>query len=435
VLADLRENGPAAHQRLFERHGDVVRLQVGPFVTHFLFHPDDVKHVLQDAHRLYCKQTYGGRRARALLGDGLFNSEGERWSRQRRLTQAALVSRDHPRVLAITAAALLEAMQRWRAVAVRGQDLDFDEELLAVTFAVIARVLMDGKLSNDEVAELRCPFDSALKEVMGLESLGAPRALEQDPEAEIFRRSLARLHELVLGLIAERRAGLREQDIMTRLIEAGAQERNGFDDEELRDQIKTLLLSGHETTARSASFALLASVAGGTIVERLRDEAQRVLGGPGSLLEKVDQLVYTEAFVQEVLRLEPPVWSIERKALSDDVVRGYSIPAGSSIVLSPIVTHRHPAFWDEPSAFRPERFLEAGCPRHRLAYFPFGGGARSCVGGNVAIIQLKLMLAAIFREFTFELAPGFTPQPAFSLVARFAQGLRLRPLLHSPGAS
>lgn len=426
VLSELRRDAPAVHLELFQRYGEVVRLQAGPFVTHFLFHPDDVKHVLQDAHRRYSKQTYGGRRAHAILGDGLFMTEGERWARQRRLIQAAFVSRDFPRLLAITREAMDDGLARWLRAAEDGQTVEFDDELSNLAFLIIVRVLMSGDFDAEQAAELRGPFEAASREALRVQSMGAPSALERDPGAEAFRRSLERVHEVVMRVIAERRK-VTEQDIVTRLIEAGADEQHGFDDQELRDQIKTLLFAGHETSARTAALGLLAAAQAPRYAEQLRDEARAVLDGPGSLLDKVSRLTFTDAFVKEVLRVHSPIWSLERKALTDDEVRGYPIPAGSSVVMSQAVTHFHPEFWERPRDFWPERFLSPDCPRHRLAYFPFGGGPRLCVGNNMAGLQLKLMMACFFKELTVELSPGFTPQFDLALLRRFATGLELRP--------
>ncbi|HVJ20481.1 MAG TPA: cytochrome P450, partial [Polyangiaceae bacterium] len=318
-------------------------------------------------------------------------------------------------------------LERWRELAARSESMDVETELSDLTFLVIGRVLMNGELDAAQAAELRCPFDIAANEAPRLQTLGSPELVDRDPAAEEFRRSLALVHEIVRDFVARRRANPGEPDILSRLIEAGADENTGFDDDELRDQIKTLFYAGHETTARSASFALLTASQRPDVSRKLHEDAAG-LDAPGSLLERLARLRYTDAFVKEVLRLCPPLWSLERRALVDDSVRGYRIPEGSSVVLSLAVTHEHPEFWDDPAEFRPERFLSENCPRHRLAYFPFGGGARLCVGNHMAMLQLKLMMAMVYRELHFELAPGFTPEITPDLLYRFKAGLVMRPL-------
>jgi cytochrome P450 len=202
-------------------------------------------------------------------------------------------------------------------------------------------------------------------------------------------------------------------------------------DVQLRDEVMTLLLAGHETTAGALAWAVVLLSRHPDVARRLAAEAREACPDgrlPG--VEELPRLSYTRRVVDEVLRLYPPAWIFSRAAAAPDTVGGYPLEAGSLVLLSPWVTHRHPALWENPEGFDPERFLpERERERPRFAYFPFGGGPRLCIGNQFALMELVLVLATLAPRVRLELAPGhpFAPGPAITLRPRPGVWVRAKP--------
>jgi cytochrome P450 len=210
----------------------------------------------------------------------------------------------------------------------------------------------------------------------------------------------------VYSIIAERRRGGGvEEDLLALLMEARDEETGAaMDDRQLRDEVITLFLAGHETTANALSWALYLLATHPDVEERLRAELDEVLdagGGPRvPTLEDLPRLTYTKTVVDETLRLYPPAWITNRQAIADDEILGHRIWAGSYVTLSPYVLHRHPGYWDRPEEFDPGRFTpERSAGRPRFAYFPFGGGPRQCIGQSMALVEAQLVLATVLGRY------------------------------------
>jgi cytochrome P450 len=195
-------------------------------------------------------------------------------------------------------------------------------------------------------------------------------------------------------------------------------------DLQLRDEVMTLLLAGHETSASGLAWAVVLLSRHPEVRRRLAGEAREVCGADGTRLpgvEDLPRLAYTRRVVDEVLRLYPPAWVFSRAALGPDTVSGYALPTRSLILLSPYVTHRHPGLWENPEGFDPDRFLpEREKERPRFAYFPFGGGPRLCIGNQFALMEMVLVLATLASRVRLDLAPGFPlhANPAITLRPR-----------------
>jgi cytochrome P450 len=198
----------------------------------------------------------------------------------------------------------------------------------------------------------------------------------------------------------------------------------GMNDQQVRDEVMTLLIAGYETvsTALVWTWYLLSQYP--EVEHRLHSELDIVLGGHQPTVEYLADLSYTRMVIEEALRLYPPAWIFGRKAIADDEIGGYSIPANSIIVLSPYITHRHPAFWENPEVFDPERFLpKRSADRPHFAYFPFGGGPRMCIGNNFALMEMQLILATVVQRYKLRLVPGHPAKPEAFLSLRPRYGL------------
>jgi cytochrome P450 len=214
-------------------------------------------------------------------------------------------------------------------------------------------------------------------------------------------------------------------DLLSMLLLARDEEMGqGMDDQQVRDEVITLLIAGHETvsTALTWTWDLLSQYP--HVERQLHTELDNVLGGHLPKVEHLAKLSYTRMVLEEALRLYPPAWIFGRKAIADDEIGGYSIPANSIIVLSPYITHRHPAFWGNPEVFDPERFIpKRSTDRPHFAYFPFGGGPRMCIGNNFALMEMQLILATVAQRYKLRLVPGHPVEPEACLSLRPRYGL------------
>jgi cytochrome P450 len=195
----------------------------------------------------------------------------------------------------------------------------------------------------------------------------------------------------------------------------------------LQDEVLTLLLAGHETTASTLSWTWYLIDRHPEVAERMRAEAIAVLGDRTPRFEDLHALTYTGMVIQEAMRMYPPVWALTRRALRADEVGGYRVPAGADVMISPYTLHRNPAFWPDPQRFDPQRFEPTGAvaAAHRYAYIPFGAGPRVCVGSHLGTLEATLVAAMVARRFRLELPPGQQAQPEAMLSLRVRGGLKM----------
>jgi cytochrome P450 len=243
------------------------------------------------------------------------------------------------------------------------------------------------------------------------------------------RRALRTLDEVVFGILRDRRRGASEGgDLLSTLVELRDEETGeGMSDRQLRDEVMTLLLAGHETTANALAWTWHLLGRHPAAAERLRAELAAVLGRRMPTVADLPQLPWTRMVLEEAMRLYPPAWLISRAAMEDDVIGGYHVPRGATVILSPWVTHRHPDLWDDPERFDPERFAPARvAARPRFAYFPFGGGPRLCIGSGFAMTEAQLVLASVASRYRLEPVPGHEPRLEPLVTLRPRDGLPMR---------
>jgi cytochrome P450 len=406
-------------------HGDVVLLRLGHLRVWFLFHPDHVRHVLQENHQNYVKGRLVAR-TRVLIGDGLFTSEGGSWLRQRRLAQPAFHRARIAALVGPIVDATAERLAGWDAAAARGAVVDVAAGMSALTLTIVGRALFGHDLGA-RAAEAGRALQAALAFTAArtLSYVALPLALPT-PRHRAFRAAVRVLDDVVFGLIdARRSAGEAREDLLGLLMAA----RDGETGEaltpgQLRDQVMTFVLAGHETTAVALAWTcwLLARHPG--VAAAVAAEVRDVLGGRRPAFDDVARLRLTRMAIEEAMRLYPPVWGIGRQAIGEDRIGGHRLPAGAVVNVSPWVTHRHPAFWPEPERFEPARFApDAVASRPRFAYFPFGGGPRQCIGESFALLEAQLVLAMVVQRFHLALLPGHTVEPEVHLTLRPRGGL------------
>lgn len=410
-------------------HGDFVRVTAGPppvrAVVHFAFHPDAVQQVLAGKGDNYYKGTVVYREIADLLGEGLLTSEGEVWKRQKRLVQPLFT---HKRVAAYVPMMAAEAtglVGRW---ADRSEStVDLHEEMTALTLRVVGRAVFGTEVDHMiPVLRRTVPYLSERAVQRGLSPVRVPASWPTPGNRQAIRDKAA-MYGLVDDLIADRRSNPREGEDLVNLL-LGAQDPEGgqgLTDGEVRDQALIFLLAGHETTSTALTFAFHLLGHHPKVQQRLQEEVAAVAGDRPLRLDDVRALSYCTMVLKETMRLYPSAHAIGRMNHRDDVIGGYPIPAGSTVVVSPWATHRHPRIWDNPATFDPERFtLQREAARHRYAYFPFGGGPRACIGQYFSMLEAVVVLAEVMRAFNVRTQPdavplvtGITMRPACAVPA------------------
>ena len=350
---------------------------------------------------------------RRLFGNGLLTSEGEFWMRQRRLSQPAF-HRDRIASYAGTIVQFTEEMLAgWRT----GKTRNVHEEIMKMTTRVVTRTLFDSGVPPeiDEMGEA----SAVVMRRFSTQWNGLRMLLNLLPTAESrrFKQVMGRLDDYILGLIRKRRASGRDHgDLLSMLLLARDDDGSGMSDEQLRDELKTLMVAGLDTTALALSWALYLLALHPDKDAKLYEEVASVSGGGRLTFADLARLKYTEAVIKESMRLYPPAWVIGREAIEDTELGGYAIKRGTSVLVSQWIRHRHPQYFPEPAKFEPERWLkELNLPK--MAYFPFGGGPRICIGSSFAMMEATLGLATIIQRFKLTAAADYkvTPFPSITL--------------------
>ena len=416
---------------LFERthatHGDVALFRFGPVRYVLLNDPDAIQHVFVTNHRNYVKsRSYRG--LELVLGQGLVTSEGELWRRQRKLSQPAFHHQRLATLVDAMARCTNEMLEDWSNRAA-DRELDVHGEMMRLTLRIVGHTLFSTELAGD-ANELGPALTVALVRAnKQAEAIVPMPTWLPTPLNFRFHRAMRVLDATVHRIIAERRAsGGDRGDLLSMLMSATDEGgTGGMSDAQLRDEVMTLFLAGHETiaTAMSWTWSLLSrhpEVAG-----LVREEARSVLGGRAPRVEDLPRLVYTGWVVDECMRLFPPVWVIERSAIEGDVVAGYEIPPRWIVAASPWTLHRHPGLWEDPQRFWPERFAaERSETRPKHAYLPFGAGPRICIGNHFAKMEAKVILATVAQRFAVEVPDTPRPEPGVTLRPRGGMRGRLQ---------
>lgn len=382
-------------------YGDVIRIRIGPLTYYGLAHPDHLQHVLQENNRNYVKGPIIAR-TRILIGDGLFTSEGDFWRRQRRLAQPAFHRQRIGGFAETMTRTTQEMLDAWSGVAASGDAFDLADEMSRLTLRIVGRTLFSLDL-QESAATVGNALVDALDVVTQRAFTLLPLPLRVPTAANRrFLRARRDLDEVVLRIIAERRrTGHDGGDLLSMLLDARDPDTGeGMTDRQLRDEVMTFVLAGHETTAVALSWTWYLLGRHPEIEQRLRDEIASAVGqrtpNPGDL----PALRYVRMVVDEAMRLYPPVWAIGRQPLGDDQVGPFRIKAGAPVNLAVWVTHRHPDFWPDPERFDPERFApERTASRHRFAYLPFSGGPRLCIGNEFALMELVLVVTMMAQRY------------------------------------
>jgi len=391
------------------RYGDVVAFRFGTMRFYFISHPEDVRHVLLANQKNYSRQTPGYAALRIALGNGLVTSDGDFWLRQRRIAQPAFHRQRVAGFAAVMVDAAHETLKRWQAELKPGQPIDVAAEMMRLTLKIVGLTLMSTDVSADS-SEVGQAMIVALHELQS--RIYAPYLHLPMKVPTIANRRLSAavktIDRVVRDMIAQRRqAADKGSDFLGMLMEARDEETGEtMNDAQLRDELLTLFVAGHETTANALAWTFYLLSVNPAVRTRLEMEIEEVLGKRAPGFADLAALTYTRMVVCESLRLYPAAWVLSRGAIADDEIGGYPIEAGSVIFMSPYVTQRRDDFWSNPEGFDPERFSPEAKPPARFAYFPFGGGGHQCIGNEFAMMEAQLILVALLQRCRLNLVSG-----------------------------
>lgn len=433
VAARFRRDPLAFMTGMARQYGDLATLPGAWYRPIFLVHDPALIHQVLVKHAdRFIKPPPLNRVLMSTFGNGIFFSEGDVWRRQRRLAQPAF---HHQRIGAYADRMVAQTQQMlstWRD----GQHVNIDQAMRALTLQIVVDAVFHANVRAETARAGQAMADAGA--ALAEQTFNPLKAILPDwlplPFLRRKRQAAAVLDEIVHGMIAERRQSGRDTGDLISMFLLSEDEETGerMSDRQVRDEVATLFIAGHETTALTLSWAWVLLARHPEVEARLHAEVDRVLQDQPPSLADLPNLAYTEMIVKETLRLYPPAWMILRQAIDDVELGGYRVQKGEIVMISPYIVQRSPLYYDEPEVFRPERFapdasgqsLEKRLPR--FAYFPFGGGPRICIGNGFAMLEATLALATVAQSFRLELLSGQPVEPAALLTLTFKNSVPMQ---------
>jgi cytochrome P450 len=423
-LADLGSDPLGFLTHCAQNYGDIVPLRLGLTSACLLTHPDYIEQVLADRQNFI--KSPGFRVLKTLLGEGLLTNEGESWLRQRRLAQPVF----HQKKISSYGAVMVEYTEHMLDTWQDGETRDIHADMMRLTLSIVMKTLFNSNVDAGEAQTVAHALDVAMNWFESKRSQGFlvwewfPR-----PENINYRQAIAQMDETIYSIIKQRRNSNEDPgDLLSMLMSARDEEDDRqMSDKQLRDELATLMLAGHETTANALSWTWMLLSQHSEVRTKLQAELSQVLGERPPTTEDIPQLSYTEKVIKESMRLYPPVSIFGREAASETQIGDITLPKGCVILISQWVLHRNPRYFDNPEAFQPKRWendLEKALPRG--VYIPFGDGPRVCIGKGFALMEAVLLLATISQRFEIDLISNapIVPQPSITL--RPEQGISVR---------
>ena len=390
-----------------QTYGDVTRFRVGPSYWYLVTHPEDIHDMMTKRGHIFLKPQIAKRLWDKFLGDGLLTTEGPVWERQSRLVRPAFRrSRIHgfgTDMVEFTH----RLLDRWED----GARVDMAEAMTGLTLEIVAKTLFDADVhyGTSTVAKAMVVLQKEMLDHIYM-PLPVPRWWPSEGNRRKLR-AIADIEQIVQDVIAERRtSGEDRGDLLSMLLQAD-ESGDRLSDREIRDQAMTLFFAGHETTANALAWAWMLLAQHPQVTERLQADLEVVTGGERITVKHLADLPYLEWTVKECMRLRPSVWVFIKQATEDVAIRGFSIPKGVPILISPYVTQLDERWFPSPLTFLPERFSpERITEIPRGAYVPFSGGKRVCLGQGFAVMEMKLIIASMLQRLRPRLAPGYVPR-------------------------
>ena len=425
AFSAIRGNPLSYLAGVWREHGDVVQFPIPRPPIYLVNDPDAVRRVLVEQARTYGKSTIQYRALSLVTGEGLLTSDADVWRRQRRMVQPAFHQETLAQLTDYVERSSSSVLADWERAGT-GAMVDIDVAMMHATLEVVGHALFGSDLSQDASALADATLDA-------LDVVIARARVPITPPGWIPTRANRRLaaannvfDSAVRRMIAERaQAKVRTHDMLDMLMEVRDEHGQGLSGEEIRNQMVTFIVAGHETVASALTWAWALLAAHPQEQESLHEELSQIVQDAPLTIDDYPRLVRTRAVFDEALRLYPPAWLITRKALASGELAGRRVPAGSLVIMSPWLLHRHPSLWRAPEEFCPSRFIDEEVDRS--SFLPFGAGPRMCIGRDFAYVEGVLMLARLASRFQVSYPAGAGVPAMDPLVTiRPAGGLKLR---------
>ncbi|MBM3685449.1 MAG: cytochrome P450 [Actinobacteria bacterium] len=414
-LREIRSDPLGFLQRMTQVYGPVVQFPIPSPASYLVADPAAVRRVLVDRSRAYDKATVQYRSLSLVTGEGLLTTSGDIWRRQRRMVQPAFHRASLEAVVGHAAAATEELLVRWGDTS-RGAVIDIDEAMMRVALETVAASLFGTDLSSDADRLARATLE-ALDVVVSSAQIPV-RLPAWTPSQRSLRRATRELDEAVHRMVQRRLAETAPRADLLGLLVAALDGEDPIPLREVRDELVSFMVAGHETAASALTWALWLLAGDPVSQQHAIVEVDEVLGGRSIRGDDLPNLAYLRAVIDEAMRLYPPVWLVTRRAMEPDVLGGREIPADSLVIMTPYLAQRDPRMWPEPERFDPERFLgeQRGGAADDAAYWPFGLGPRMCVGKDFAYLESISVLASLLQHVRVERVPGEPDPRAVPLV-------------------
>ena len=427
-LPEFRKDIFAMDKRLVEKHGNICSYNLGPNKIVLLAQPDYIKHVLQENYLNY-KKDYFYDELKLALGQGLVTSEGDFWHHQRKLIQPAFHRNEITQFAEIMERETKSLAGDWQNNERSNTIIDLTEDMKKLTMKIVSQALFGIRIFDNSAK-----LSESINYVIDYLTQRLERYLKLPPNIPtprnlLFRRHYNNVHDHLLDIISNRRENPGDKKDLLSMLLAAQNEETGLrmSDQQLFDEIMTLFMAGHETTAHALVWTWYLLNLHPYVESQVHDEIENLGEGINSVFKNMEALPYTRAVILESMRLIPPVWGIGREASEDDQINGFLIPAGTTVYIPIRRMHRHPDHWNDPEKFDPDRFLDGTLEKEkRWVYMPFGGGPRQCIGNHFAVLEAQIALAVLASLFqvqinnieNIEFNPGVTLRPKNRVLAK-----------------
>lgn len=388
---------------LTKEYGDIVQFPLLNMPVVLLNHPDYIKRVLIDNVSNYDKEVFIYRMLHTIMGEGLITSSGEKWKKRRRLMQPAFHHQRIEKLTGLVNDITLAAIKTWEEKTARHEPISVKDEMLKITLKMVSMALM-----NVDASDVSHTFGKAFQVsnhvLADYARLPFPPLSFPTPSHRRLWQAVKQMDDISYTTMRERRERQEDTGDLLSMMMASVDEETGkgLSDQELRDEIQTIFIAGHETSANALSWIWYVLSQHPDVEAKLHEEVDRVLAGRTPTMEELSKLVYTRMIIDETMRLYPTVWQLMRRTINDDVIDGYHIPAGRIIFWSNYALHRHPAIWEDAERFHPERFApEQVAKRPRHYFMPFSGGSRICIGNGFALMEMQVIMALVAQRYRF----------------------------------
>ena len=405
LTIDIDAESQQAMAKLLRQYGNIVKLNdvKRKGLSYLITEPDAIKHILITNHSNYQKGA-GFERVKMLLGNGIIVSDGDFWRRQRTMIQPAFSRKNIAQLCEMIKRITQDLIPEWTRIAKSGETIDITTAMSAFSLEVILRALISDDLDKIISEHGKNPFSF----------------LVDDPTRDLsVAMKFRQLGKLIQKVIDARREDVSDtQDLLSALMSATDKDGESMSDKELIDEVMTMIIAGHETSAGTLNWVWYELSQHPDEDKKAYNEAVKYVSEGTIKTDDIPKLAFIKQCINEALRLYPPVWLFSRKAINDDEVMGYTIPTGTNVFLSPYFTHRDPTLWDNPDVFFPQHFDNDGAQlKHKYSFIPFSAGSRRCIGEYFSYIEMQAHLSILLKHFKLTALPdqNIEIEPAINL--------------------